>query len=90
LQKQELPGVRQQLASRLIALQAEYEAGQKALAHLEAQKAVLKETLLRIGGAIQVLQEELEKSPEPQPLGSQGHQPETNTGVLDPLAVTPA
>lgn len=51
--------MREQLEKRLQALTAEYEAGQKALANLEAQKASLRETLLRISGAIQVLQEEL-------------------------------
>lgn len=48
-----------QLQKRLQSLKAEYEAGQQVLASLEAKKAGLRETLLRIGGAIQVLEEEL-------------------------------
>ncbi|MHC5824639.1 MAG: hypothetical protein ACYT04_54545 [Nostoc sp.] len=51
--------MREQLEKRLQALTTEYEAGQKAQANLEAQKASLRETLLRISGAIQVLEEEL-------------------------------
>ena len=51
--------MREQLEKRLQALTTEYEAGQKALANLESQKANLRETLLRISGAIQVLEEEL-------------------------------
>lgn len=82
--------MRSQLENRLRTLQAEYEAGQKALAHLEAQKALLKETLLRIGGAIQVLQEELETSPEPQPLAAQADQSATPAQDLNSVGVTPA
>lgn len=51
--------MREQLQHRLQSLNTEYNAGQKALANLEAQKASLRETLLRISGAIQVLEEEL-------------------------------
>lgn len=51
--------MKEQLQKRLQALQIEYEAGQKALANLEVQKTNLRETLLRISGAIQVLEEEL-------------------------------
>ena len=51
--------MRQQLEQRLTALKAEYEAGQKMLADLEAQQANLRNTLLRISGAIQVLEEML-------------------------------
>jgi len=51
--------MREQLQQRLQSLTTEYEAGQKALANLEAQKASLRETLFRISGAIQVLEEEL-------------------------------
>lgn len=82
--------MRSQLENRLRTLQAEYEAGQKALAHLEAQKALLKETLLRIGGAIQVLQEELETSLDPQPLTAQADRPATPAQDLNSVGVTPA
>ena len=45
------------IAKRLKALQAEAEAGQKMLAELDARRAALTTTLLRIEGAIQVLKE---------------------------------
>ena len=51
--------MKEQLEKRLQVLTAEYEAGQKALANLEVQKTSLRETLIRISGAIQVLEEEL-------------------------------
>lgn len=51
--------MQEQLQKRLQSLKAEYEAGQQVLANLEAKKAGLRETLIRIGGAIQVLEEEL-------------------------------
>jgi septal ring factor EnvC (AmiA/AmiB activator) len=51
--------MKQQLEQRLKELRAEYASGQKALADLENKQAALKSTLLRISGAIQVLEEEL-------------------------------
>ncbi|NTW02771.1 MAG: hypothetical protein HGA19_16070 [Oscillochloris sp.] len=53
--------MRQQLEQRLQQLKAEFESGQKVLADLEAKEANLRQTLLRISGAIQVLEEELNK-----------------------------
>lgn len=51
--------MKEQLEQRLRELQAEFEAGQNMLTDLETQQANLKETLLRISGAMQVLQEML-------------------------------
>lgn len=51
--------MRDQLNNRLQTLKTEYEAGQKMLADLEAKQINLRETLLRISGAIQVLEEML-------------------------------
>lgn len=51
-----------QLQKRLDELKSEFETGQKKLAELEAQANSLRNTLLRISGAIQVLEEEIEKS----------------------------
>ena len=45
------------LLSRLQELKAENDAGQKQLAMLEARTLELRSTLLRISGAIQVLEE---------------------------------
>ncbi|MGA7934462.1 MAG: hypothetical protein WCA35_13020 [Kovacikia sp.] len=49
----------EKLQQRLQSLRTEYEAGQKMLADLEAKQANLRDTLLRISGAIQVLEETL-------------------------------
>jgi len=54
--------MRERLQERLLALKAELEAGERVLADLEAKRANLRETLLRISGAIQVLEEELAKA----------------------------
>ena len=49
--------MREQLEMRLAQLKAEFEQGQKMLTDLEIQQANLRNTLLRICGAIQVLEE---------------------------------
>jgi hypothetical protein len=48
-----------QLQKRLQSLRGEFESGQKVLADLEAKQTNVRETLLRISGAIQVLEEML-------------------------------
>lgn len=54
--------MKQQLQQRLQELKAEYESGKKVLADLEAKQANVRDTLLRMAGAIQVLEEELVKA----------------------------
>jgi hypothetical protein len=54
--------MREQLERRLAELQAEFDAGQNMMSELEARQKQLRETLLRISGAIQVLEEELAKT----------------------------
>jgi len=51
--------LREQLQRRLDELKQEFETGQARLHELEMQQARLRETLLRISGAIQVLEETL-------------------------------
>jgi predicted nuclease with TOPRIM domain len=51
--------VREQLESRLKTLRYEFETGQDRLRELESQQAHLRETLLRISGAVQILEEML-------------------------------
>ena len=53
--------MKQQLEQRLQQLKAEFESGQKVLADLDNRRAEVQPTLLRIQGAIQVLEEELAK-----------------------------
>ncbi|QTA93979.1 hypothetical protein [Desulfonema magnum] len=50
-----------QLEQRLTQLRAEFESGRKMLADLETRKTEIQQSLLRISGAIQVLEEELGK-----------------------------
>ncbi|NEO43623.1 MAG: hypothetical protein F6K55_05585 [Moorea sp. SIO4A3] len=49
--------MKQQLEQRLQALKSEFESGQKMITDLENQKVNLRDTLLRISGAIQVIEE---------------------------------
>lgn len=51
--------MKEKLHKRLNELKQEFESGQKMLMDLEKRQANLRETLLRISGAIQVLEEEL-------------------------------
>lgn len=50
-----------QLEDRLRSLKSEYAAGQQMLLDLEAKQVDLQHMLLRISGAIQVLEEERQK-----------------------------
>jgi predicted nuclease with TOPRIM domain len=54
--------MKEQLQQRLEELKAEFESGQKMLADLETRQADLRKTLIRISGAVQVLEEELAKA----------------------------
>jgi predicted nuclease with TOPRIM domain len=56
--------MKKQIKERLEELKAEYESGQKMLADLETQESNLRTTMLRISGAIQVLEELLAKTEE--------------------------
>ena len=65
--------MREQLERRLAALRQEFETGQRMLADLDAQQSRLRETLLRIAGGIQVLEEELAGTPDAEPVVVNGH-----------------
>lgn len=52
------------LQKRLEELRNEYQVGQAQVKQLEARQAELNQTLLRIAGAIQVLEEVLQSEPE--------------------------
>ncbi len=51
--------MRTQLEKRLAELKSEFEAGQKMLTELEKKRNELETTMLRISGAIQVIEETL-------------------------------
>jgi predicted nuclease with TOPRIM domain len=53
-----------QLQKRLEELKSEFESGQKMLSDLEVKQAELQKNMLRISGAIQVLEEEIAKCDE--------------------------
>jgi len=64
----------EQLQARLETLREEFVNGEQKLADLTAQTAQLRDTLLRISGAIQVLEEELARS-------SEGEKPQTGSDL---------
>lgn len=74
--------MREQLEQRLKGLKTEFESGQKMLADLETQQANLKTTLLRISGAIQVLEELL--SQEQAAAVDNAHVPEVTETFVQP------
>jgi predicted nuclease with TOPRIM domain len=57
--------MKDQLSERLTQLKSEFESGQKVLRDLEARQQDVRDTLLRIGGAIQVLEEMLQAAATP-------------------------
>ena len=66
--------MKKQLENRLKELKAEFENGQKKLADLESEAVNVRNTVLRISGAIQVIEEELAKAEEQ--AGSEGKKPD--------------
>ncbi|MDJ0800357.1 MAG: hypothetical protein QNJ51_26710 [Calothrix sp. MO_167.B12] len=54
--------MKEQLEKRLAEFKAEFASGQKAMTELETKQANLRDTLLRISGAIQILEEEISKT----------------------------
>lgn len=67
------------IKQRLNSLKSEFEAGQKMLAELETKQFNLQQTMLRISGAIQVLEEILA---EEQQTASNGSVAEPNANLL--------
>jgi hypothetical protein len=60
-----MSAMREQLQARLATLKEEYLTGQGQLRELGQQEAALRETMLRISGAIQVLEELLASNAQP-------------------------
>jgi len=58
--------MRQQLEKRLAQLRSEFESGQKMLADAEMRQAKLRDSLLRVTGAMQLLEELLAAEPAAQ------------------------
>lgn len=81
----------EKIEQRLSELKAEFESGQKMLIDLENQQANLKTTLLRISGAIQIL-EELINPPDdsdnlvgPENLGQDNHHSDSEREALSSI-----
>jgi hypothetical protein len=72
--------MREQIEQRLTALRSEHETGLRMMAELEARRAELQQTLLRIGGAMQVL-EELLGTGSAEPAGTENGRAEPSTSV---------
>jgi len=53
--------MKEQLENRLAELKSEFESGQKMMTELESKQSNLRDTLLRISGAIQILEEEINR-----------------------------
>jgi prefoldin subunit 5 len=61
--------MREQIERRVGELKAERDKGQQMLAELESKEAELRQTLLRISGAIQVLEELLREEAQQDGVG---------------------
>lgn len=72
----------EQLEKRLKELKTEFESGQKIIADLSAKQAALRDTLLRISGAIQVLEELLNDKIENKPNFENTETPELHESTL--------
>ncbi len=59
--------MKDRLEQRLKELRIEFEQGQKMLGDLEKRQSELRDTLLRISGAIQVLEEVLQQTESARP-----------------------
>jgi len=87
--------MREQVEQRVSELKAELQKGQQMLAELEAKEAELRQTLLRISGAIQVLEELLtDAAPAPAAVPGAGPLPSAvpQAGAaarVDPVPVAP-
>jgi predicted nuclease with TOPRIM domain len=64
--------MKERLSLRLDELRAEYEKGKTTLEELEAKVFSVRSTMLRISGAIQVLEEELGRG-SAEPANGKGH-----------------
>ena len=73
------------LAARLNELRAEFGRGEAQLTELDQRRAALRDTLLRISGAMQVIQELL--SQQPAPAGLFNSQPQASQAELAGQAI---
>ena len=72
-----------QINKRLQELKTEYEEGKGMLAEMETKQANLERTLLRISGAIQVLEELLAADSQPATTGPVPLRPRASSGASE-------
>ncbi|HJS85702.1 MAG TPA: hypothetical protein VJ779_09590 [Acetobacteraceae bacterium] len=60
-----MTAMREKLTQRLAKLREDYESGTRAMGEIQRRQDELRATLLRISGAIQVLEELLDEAPCP-------------------------
>ena len=71
--------MKEKLQQRLEELKKEFETGQARLRELETEQTYVRETLLRISGAIQVLEEALTHESKPDETAQTFDSPEAET-----------
>jgi predicted nuclease with TOPRIM domain len=71
--------MREQLEARLAELEAEIVVGEQRWREVDAEQARLRETLMRMSGAIQVLQELLEEEASD---GAEGERPDAEEDAV--------
>ena len=79
--------MREQLQARLAELTRDHQLGQGRLVELDREQAALRETLLRINGAMQVIEELLGASTANGPSNTNGHKAEPAAGRAHEHAV---
>ena len=79
--------MKQQLEQRLQQLKTEFESGQKVITDLDSRKTEVQQTLFRIQGAIQVLEEELAKNEELTKNNENNNASNNNIAVAESKAV---
>ena len=82
--------MQEQLKNRVTELETEYRAGQEMLAELDAKRADLHQTLLRISGAVQVLKELLGPDRDSAVNGAESTQPGATAPRQDSGAPSPS
>jgi hypothetical protein len=75
--------LREQMQNRLQILRNEFETGQAELERVDRQRTYLRETVLRIGGAIQVLEELLSEDQSAEPNGADPDKPQSVTTLAN-------
>ncbi|NJN63072.1 MAG: hypothetical protein HC795_17530 [Coleofasciculaceae cyanobacterium RL_1_1] len=77
----------EQFHRRLAALKADYKSSQIAMAELDAKRSHLRDTMLRLSGAIQVLEEELAHAEPSRDIATTSDAPNTLNSEQSPTPI---